>query len=149
MGGNLWTLMRVLRERRAQERSCGWTRAQLEKHQAQRVAALRQYALAHSPFTRRKRNSSCSRVSAILARIGCGLAMCISRPLDPGMKQSPLRTAPWFWSVANTQRPPPCWLCFEQVLDGQTIGRVTDGWRYPLASDHHINQVQVALEVCR
>jgi phenylacetate-CoA ligase len=52
MGGNFLTLVRVLLERRAQERSCRWTRAQLESHQTHSVAALRNYALAHSPFYR-------------------------------------------------------------------------------------------------
>ncbi len=52
MSNKLLTLVRVLLERRAQERSCGWTRAQLESHQARSVAALRSYALAHSPFYR-------------------------------------------------------------------------------------------------
>jgi phenylacetate-CoA ligase len=52
MGSNFLTLVRVLLERRAQERSCRWTRAQLESHQTRSVAALRNYALAHSPFYR-------------------------------------------------------------------------------------------------
>jgi phenylacetate-CoA ligase len=52
MGGKLWTLMRVVLVRRAQERSCRWTRPQLEQHQARSVAALRRYAYAHSPFYR-------------------------------------------------------------------------------------------------
>ena len=52
MSSKFLTLVRVLLERRAQERSCGWTRAQLERHQTHSVAALRNYALAHSPFYR-------------------------------------------------------------------------------------------------
>jgi phenylacetate-CoA ligase len=52
MSSTLLTLVRVLLERRAQERSCRWTRAQLERHQAREVAALRAYALARSPFYR-------------------------------------------------------------------------------------------------
>jgi phenylacetate-CoA ligase len=52
MGSKFLTLVRVLLERRAQERSCRWTRAQLESHQTRSLAALRQYALAHSPFYR-------------------------------------------------------------------------------------------------
>ena len=52
MSGNLLTLVRVLLERRAQERSCRWSRSQLESHQARSVAALRNHALAHSPFYR-------------------------------------------------------------------------------------------------
>jgi phenylacetate-CoA ligase len=52
MARSLWTLLRVLRERRAQEQTCRWTRARLEEHQRQSVAELRQFALAHSPFYR-------------------------------------------------------------------------------------------------
>lgn len=52
MANSFWTLLRVLLERRAQERSCDWSRAQLESHQARNVAALRTYALEHSPFYR-------------------------------------------------------------------------------------------------
>lgn len=52
MGAKFVTLVRVLLERRAQERSCRWTQEQLESHQIRCVAALRQYALAHSPFYR-------------------------------------------------------------------------------------------------
>jgi phenylacetate-CoA ligase len=47
---SLWTLLRVLRERRVQERSCRWTRPQLLAHQAQSLAALRRFASEHSPF---------------------------------------------------------------------------------------------------
>jgi putative adenylate-forming enzyme len=52
MGSKLVTLLRVLLERRAQEKSCRWTPALLESHQTRCVTALRQYALAHSPFYR-------------------------------------------------------------------------------------------------
>lgn len=52
MMSGLWTLFRVLRERRAQERSCGWTRAKLEHHQAHSLAKLRRFVLARSPFYR-------------------------------------------------------------------------------------------------
>jgi putative adenylate-forming enzyme len=52
MSGSLLTLVRVLLERRAQERTCTWSRAQLVRHQAESVAALRAHALAHSPFYR-------------------------------------------------------------------------------------------------
>jgi putative adenylate-forming enzyme len=45
--------VRVVRERRAQERSCGWTRAHLERQQAVRLAELRRFALERSPFYRR------------------------------------------------------------------------------------------------
>ena len=48
----LWTLIQVLAERRAQERSCGWTRAALLDHQARSLAALRAFATAASPFYR-------------------------------------------------------------------------------------------------
>ncbi len=52
MASAFWTLLRVLRERAGQERSCRWTRPQLEAHQRRSLAALRQFALAHSPFYR-------------------------------------------------------------------------------------------------
>jgi phenylacetate-CoA ligase len=52
MSSSLWTLLRVLRERTAQERSCHWTRARLEEHQARCIAKLRQFVLAYSPFYR-------------------------------------------------------------------------------------------------
>jgi putative adenylate-forming enzyme len=42
----------VLRERSAQERSCRWTPARLQAHQAQAVEQLRRFALTHSPFYR-------------------------------------------------------------------------------------------------
>lgn len=52
MASNFWTLLRVLRERRAQERSCQWSRTQLHAHQARSLAQLRAFALANSPFYR-------------------------------------------------------------------------------------------------
>ncbi len=52
MSGSLLTLVRVLLERRAQERTCLWSPEQLAAHQAKQVAALRRWALAHSPFYR-------------------------------------------------------------------------------------------------
>ena len=48
----LWTLLRVLRERQGQERSCRWSRAQLERHQVRSVAELRRVAMERSPFYR-------------------------------------------------------------------------------------------------
>src|SRR5215470_3865176 len=47
------TPFRVLWRRRQLERSCRWTRPQLERHQQERLRALRQFALARSPFYRR------------------------------------------------------------------------------------------------
>jgi len=52
MANSILTLMRVLLERRVQERSCKWDRSQLERHQARHLVALREYALRHSPFYR-------------------------------------------------------------------------------------------------
>lgn len=52
MASSLWTLLRVLRERGAQERSRRWTRPELAAHQAQSLAALRRHALERSPFYR-------------------------------------------------------------------------------------------------
>lgn len=52
MSAGLWTLIRVLRERSAQERSCRWTAARLQAHQARAVDDLRRFALTHSPFYR-------------------------------------------------------------------------------------------------
>ena len=52
MASSLWTLLRVLRERGAQERSCRWTRQQLLSHQRRSLAALRRVALERSPFYR-------------------------------------------------------------------------------------------------
>ena len=50
MSSRFWTLLRVLRERAAQERTCRWTPQQLAAHQAQSVDRLRRYALERSPF---------------------------------------------------------------------------------------------------
>lgn len=47
------TPLRVIWRRRALERSCGWTRAQLEEHQQRRMVALRRYVQERSPFYRR------------------------------------------------------------------------------------------------
>jgi putative adenylate-forming enzyme len=52
MSFGFWTLLRVLRERRNQERSCRWSRAQLLAHQSKSLAALRRTAFAHSSFYR-------------------------------------------------------------------------------------------------
>jgi phenylacetate-CoA ligase len=49
---SLWTLVRVLRERAVQERSCRWTQQQLQLHQAKSLAALRQVVQLRSPFYR-------------------------------------------------------------------------------------------------
>jgi len=47
------TPFRVLRKRRAPERSCRWNREELEGEQLRRLAALRRFAVEHSPFYRR------------------------------------------------------------------------------------------------
>jgi putative adenylate-forming enzyme len=47
------TPFRVLWRRRQLERSCGWTRADLERHQQERLRALRRFAIERSPFYRR------------------------------------------------------------------------------------------------
>ena len=52
MASSLWTLLRVLRERHAQERSCAWSRPELLAHQARLLAKLRAFAYANSPFYR-------------------------------------------------------------------------------------------------
>jgi phenylacetate-coenzyme A ligase PaaK-like adenylate-forming protein len=52
-GAGLLTLLRVAWQRHRQERACAWTRAQLERHQQRRLAALRTYVAARSPFYRR------------------------------------------------------------------------------------------------
>lgn len=52
MAIGLWTLLRVLGERHSQERSCQWTRSELERHQGRCVAMLRRHVLAQSPFYR-------------------------------------------------------------------------------------------------
>ena len=44
---------RVIWRRRALERSCGWTRETLGQQQAQRLAALRRFAIERSPFYQR------------------------------------------------------------------------------------------------
>ena len=44
---------RVARQCRLLEESCGWTRDQLEYEQFRRLAALRRFAVEHSPFYRR------------------------------------------------------------------------------------------------
>ena len=50
MGSGIWTLIRVLVERSAQERSSRWTRSALLAHQTKSLAALRKFALDRSPF---------------------------------------------------------------------------------------------------
>jgi putative adenylate-forming enzyme len=45
--------LRVLWRRRALERTGGWSRAQLERHQDQNLTALRRFAVERSPFYRR------------------------------------------------------------------------------------------------
>jgi len=52
MSSPSWTLLRVLRERAAQERTCRWTPQQLAEHQAKAVDRLRRFALDRSPFYR-------------------------------------------------------------------------------------------------
>ena len=47
------TLFRVLWKRRALEGACRWTRLELERQQAQRLIALRRFALERSPFYQR------------------------------------------------------------------------------------------------
>src|SRR5258706_3718678 len=49
-GAGLLTLVRVGLQRHAQERSCTWSRAQLERHQQKRLAALRRWVAARSRF---------------------------------------------------------------------------------------------------
>ncbi|HTT11361.1 MAG TPA: AMP-binding protein [Burkholderiaceae bacterium] len=49
-GAGLLTLLRVAWQRHAQERSCTWSRARLERHQAARLHALRRFVAARSPF---------------------------------------------------------------------------------------------------
>src|SRR5262245_3385509 len=43
----------VIRKRRALERSCRWTRDHLKAHQEQRLAELRRFIMARSPFYQR------------------------------------------------------------------------------------------------
>jgi putative adenylate-forming enzyme len=52
-GAGLLTLLRVGWQRQAQERSCGWSRARLERHQALRLQALRRFVSVRSPFYQR------------------------------------------------------------------------------------------------
>jgi len=66
MAGSLWTLARVLIERGAQERSCRWSRAQLEHHQQRSVAALRRFAMERSPFYARFHRGCDARALAAL-----------------------------------------------------------------------------------
>jgi putative adenylate-forming enzyme len=42
--------LRVLWKRSVQERSCRWTRSELHRHQEERCASLRRYAMDHSQF---------------------------------------------------------------------------------------------------
>lgn len=49
---NVATLAAVLRERARLHRHDGWTRAELVAYQAQRLADLRDFAVANSPFYR-------------------------------------------------------------------------------------------------
>jgi putative adenylate-forming enzyme len=53
MRPTLTTPFRVLWRRRALEKSCAWTRPELERHQQERLHALRRFASAQSPFYRR------------------------------------------------------------------------------------------------
>jgi len=51
--GSLLTLLRVGWQRHVQERSCAWSRAQLQAHQAKRLKTLRKLVDARSPFYQR------------------------------------------------------------------------------------------------
>jgi len=53
LGAGMLTLLRVGWQRHAQERTCAWSRAQLERHQAARLRALRSFVAARSPFYQR------------------------------------------------------------------------------------------------
>jgi phenylacetate-CoA ligase len=53
VGSSLLTLLRVAWQRRAQERSCTWSREKLERHQRERLFVLRRFVEEHSPFYRR------------------------------------------------------------------------------------------------
>jgi phenylacetate-CoA ligase len=53
MGSGFLTPLFVIRKRRALERSCGWTRDHLTRQQEQRLAQLRRFAMASSPFYQR------------------------------------------------------------------------------------------------
>ena len=50
MASPFFTALRVLWRRRVQERSCAWTKPELERHQQERCAALRRFAVDRSPF---------------------------------------------------------------------------------------------------
>ena len=52
MADGLLTLIQVLAERRAQERSCRWSRDELARHQARSLRSLREFVLRASPFYR-------------------------------------------------------------------------------------------------
>jgi putative adenylate-forming enzyme len=51
-GAGLLTLLRVGWQRYRQERSCRWSHEQLERHQSSRLAMLRRFVEARSPFYR-------------------------------------------------------------------------------------------------
>ena len=51
--GSLLTLLRVGWQRHVQERSCAWSRAELEERQARRLGTLRRFVAARSPFYQR------------------------------------------------------------------------------------------------
>ena len=53
LGLSLLTLVRVAWQRHTQERACTWTRERLERHQHDRLAALRRFVEERSPFYRR------------------------------------------------------------------------------------------------
>ncbi len=50
MTSSLLIALRVLWKRSAQERSCRWTRSELQRHQQESSAAIRRYAMDHSQF---------------------------------------------------------------------------------------------------
>lgn len=50
MPSSLLIALRVLLRRSAQERSCRWTRSELQRHQEESSAAIRRYAMDHSQF---------------------------------------------------------------------------------------------------
>jgi phenylacetate-CoA ligase len=53
MAGGFLTPFLVIRKRKALERSCQWTREELTRRQQQRLAELRRFVLAQSPFYQR------------------------------------------------------------------------------------------------
>ncbi len=53
MAADILTLSRVLWKRSRLEKSCRWSRSQLEEHQAQQLASLRRFVLDQSPFYRK------------------------------------------------------------------------------------------------